>query len=56
MTQVTLQSRKPEQKPVLKHNPRLNVIPQKGVRGICGHIARDKNSYCGNPKCSPWGY
>ncbi|OLD63794.1 MAG: hypothetical protein AUF65_01420 [Chloroflexi bacterium 13_1_20CM_50_12] len=28
----------------------------RGVRGICGHIARDKDSYCGNPRCCPWAW
>lgn len=27
-----------------------------GVRGICGHISKSVNTYCGNSRCCPWGW
>ncbi len=55
MTQATLQARKEQSKPV-KHNISITVIHQPGVRGICGHIAKSADSYCGNPRCCPWAW
>jgi len=57
MTQVTQEKQHSVQNTQKRiHNARLNILPQKGVRGICGHIAKSADSYCGNPRCCPWGW
>jgi len=39
-----------------RNKEREKYQASRGVRGLCGHIARDANSYCGNPRCSGWGW
>ncbi len=38
------------------HTLSFPVVQPTGARGLCGHIARDENSYCGSPHCSPWAW
>ena len=39
-----------------RYSQYLQSKTERGVRGICGHIAKSADNYCGNPRCCPWAW